>query len=158
MTTHSSQAALLLSLIMVTLGCGDSTGEKQRAEANRLIQGWPKQGMYLPDAKEVLFFRTSLGATKEVLAKALGDPNSDVRQRAAYVIAELGPQGKPLSTETVAALKKEDDQLIRMYLYNSLSAIGESTAKLLDELRMRFDKLKDAGDQKRSGRDLYACR
>lgn len=96
-------------------------------------------GMWLPNAEQIEFFKTNIEITKEVLEERLSDTNSDVRQRAAYVVEEIGPAARPLQNALVTALVKERDSIVRIYLCNALREIGGGDESVLAELRSLFD-------------------
>ena len=102
-------------------------------------------GMWLPNGEQVAFFSANIDTTKDVLANKLNDQNSDVRQRAAYIIEEIGPAAKPMQTALVTALAKEKVPLVRIYLCNALRAIGEADEEALAKLRELFHT---SGDDK----------
>lgn len=132
-------------IIVSFIGCADSASEPQ-AKARSFVQGWAKQGMYLPNQQEVEFFRNNVRNVRTVLIEAVADPNPDVRQRAAYVIDEIGREASALVADVLDALKKEQNRLVRLYLFNALSSMGKPAPDVLHELRARFNELTDAAD------------
>ncbi len=106
---------------------------KEQAEA--YAKDWANMGMWLPDKKQVAFFVGNFDGTKDLLTSKLSDPNDDVRQRAAYVIEQLGPTAKPTEGALASALSKEKVPLVRVYLCNALRAVGSSDKEALAELR-----------------------
>lgn len=114
------------------------------AVARRLVAKWPDQGMWLPDRGEVLFFKTSLDEVRDVLANALGNENPDVRQAAAYVIDEIGPEARHMGPSVMRQLRKEKNRLVRLYLYGTLRGIQFDDMDAINELRRRYSQLSDA--------------
>lgn len=152
-----------LLLVLVTLGC-DGAGSAEReggdevktlAQAQEYAQGWAKMGMWLPNSKQVAFFAANLKVTQRVLEERLLDENEDIRQRAAYVIEEIGPAARPLQKALVAALTRERESLVRIYISNALRAIGGADDEVLAELRTLF---KTPGDDKEAMQQrIYAA-
>jgi HEAT repeat protein len=99
--------------------------------------------MWLPDSKQIAFFRAELAQVRQPLTAALRSANPDVRQRAAYVVEQVGPDAQILGPEILERLQTEPERLVRMYLYQAMGAIGYDEArgiKLLDE---RFKSLRE---------------
>lgn len=132
-----------ICICSLAIGCNDgNTGSTSPADAAKIkkkalsyAEGWADMGMWLPKEDQVAFFATNIETTKEVLAENLSHENSDIRQRAAYIIEKIGPTAKPLQKPLVTALSKEKESLIRIYFCNALSALGEADEEVLVELR-----------------------
>lgn len=107
-------------------------------------------GMYLP-TDQIPFFAEHFSDVTDVLAKAMVNPNSDIRQRAAYVIEGLGHQAKSLEADILNALQVESDRTVRMYFYSALRSIGTDGHLTLSYLRNRFLLLSQQQDDPSDG-------
>lgn len=147
--------AIFLScvLTLILAGCSERNSSTTRKDdpskatdqAQAYSKDWASMGMWLPDSKQLAFFANNIDVTKRVLIDKLGDPNDDVRQRAAYVIEQIGPVASATQTALVAALAKEKVPLVRIYLCNALRAVGGSNEEALAQLRSLY---RASGDDK----------
>lgn len=128
-----TSAALALCLV----GCGRPP--EAQTMAREYVKAWPQMGMWLP-TDQVAFFREHFQEVEEVLADGLRDANPDIRQRAAYVIEELGPDSESLEDELRVTLQTEQNRLVRLYLYCAMRSIGASDPASMKELRERFER------------------
>lgn len=71
---------------------------------------------------------------------ALSHPSVDVRQRAAYVFAEIGTDAAPLGPALVARLEHEPERLVRINLADALAAVKYSNDEMISLLRRQFDQ------------------
>lgn len=99
--------------------------------------------MWLPDARQVAFFSSNYTQVEEKLISALASENADVRQRAAHVIGEIGPNARSCGPALLARLKVEPERLVRIYITNALAAIGYRSMDGVKELQRRFESLSD---------------
>ena len=97
-------------------------------------------GMWLPD-KQVPFFAKNFNEVQVVLADGLSHRQEDVRQRAAYVVEELGGVASPLEATLRERVQDEPSRIVRLYLYNALRAIAADSEETLEVLRSRFKQL-----------------
>jgi hypothetical protein len=127
----------VLFLMMITLSFYQNN---PYYKAKKYIAEWENMGSYMP-ADQIPFFAKYFSKTKDILAGAMFNPNSDIRQCAAYVISELGPQAKPLEAEILNALQQESDCIVRLYFYNALRFIEADGHLTLAYLENRFLQL-----------------
>ena len=127
--------ATTIVLLILAAGCLRQPTPVEVAQAH--IQSWRSMGMYLPK-DQVPFFAANFTEVAGALSNALCDPNDDVRQRAAYVIEELGIVAAPLEDDVVAAILSESNRLVRLYLYNAIRATGQADHTAVRVLRRRF--------------------
>ncbi|SFI46235.1 HEAT repeat domain-containing protein [Planctomicrobium piriforme] len=145
---------------LLTLGCGDSSATPERkthstspavlSRIDEIFKSWPNKGMWLPDEKEISFFRSNFDQSRGALAKALSNKEPKVRMRAAYVIDKIGPEAKSFGPDLIDHLQSEDDEVVRMYLVNALGSIEFRDPAALAVLRQRFDSLSAANVPPRS--------
>ena len=133
-------AILLLITLVGCSGSCESDSSKVSRMARKYVDGWTTMGMWLPK-KQVPFFAAHFSQVKDVLANALKHSNPDVRQRAAYVVEELGRQAALLESHITQALESESERLVRIYLYNALRAVGASDRATIATLRRTFELL-----------------
>ena len=98
-------------------------------------------GMYLPDEEQIEFVRTNLDDATPQLKGALNHDNTDVRQRTAYVIGEIGPEAKSLGPPLAERLKVEPERIVRIYIYDALAAVQFSNFGVVSQLHERYDAL-----------------
>lgn len=144
----------LLSIFACALIIGCNNGKTTKSPPAKVAQvkkqavsyseEWADMGMWLPKADQVAFFAANIDITKDVLAEKLSHKNSDIRQRAAYVIEEIGPTANALQKALVTALVQERESLVRIYLCNALRAVGDADEDVLAELRILFQKPGDS--------------
>jgi hypothetical protein len=113
--------------------------------ARERARNWSKMGMWLP-ATDVPFFNANFPDVQSVLANAIGDSNDDIRQRAAFVISELGSVARPLEPVVIQRIEKEPSRLVRMYLYGAARSMRATTEKMRMTLKARFAALETEPD------------
>lgn len=159
-----AQRLFLGALLGFFAGCAQSTAippskvsahPEIDATARSHIAAWTSMGMWLPDASEISFFHENLDSVHDVLVSALRNEDSSVRQRAAYVIGEIGPQAATCGPDLIKRLKVENDRLVRIYLIDAIREIRFASAEARDELARRFDAL-DSANTPPSPRADYA--
>lgn len=140
----------LLFPVLILVGCngspppGASPKQARRApptSVDECIATWGEMGMWLPDAEQVELFRRNFDSARGSLHAALSNPDHSVRMRAAYVIGEIGASAKPAGQDLLARLKDEDDELVRIYIVQALSAIDYDTNAALSTLGDRYAAL-----------------
>jgi len=131
-----------LLIVLLALGCSKASSPQQQVHTS--IESWADMGIYLPDAQQVDFFQANLTEATPDLTAALSHPNTDVRQRAAYVIAEIGTDAAPLGPALVKRLEVEPDRLVRIYLVEALAAVMYRNDEIISLLRKQFDALDSA--------------
>ncbi len=119
--------------------------------AEAYIAKWDEMGMWLPDAEQRQFFADNFAETRGLLAESLTHSKHEVRMRGAYVIEELGGQAKELSPAVVAALKTEQNELVRTYLINAFRSMEDRSAAVMALIRDAFAEPKDEEEK------LYAA-
>lgn len=127
-------------VVVLTVAAGCSRPPAPVDKAREYVAGWADMGARLP-SDQVTFFRTHLAEVKGVLSEALSHINPDVRQRAAYVIEELGPSAMTLGPDVERALRVESERLVRLYLYDALRSIGTARTETVSYLTNRFESL-----------------
>lgn len=144
-----AQTIASLILLMAT-GCNDPMAATPPAvapsppigiNADQYIASWTNMGMWLPDDKQITFFRSQLTQTKDKLEAALAAKEIAVRQRAAYVIQKIGKDAQTLGPELLAQLRVEPERLVRIYIINALAAVRYGAPDVIMELARRFDSL-----------------
>ena len=149
--TKTSTLVLLFTILAVccreanSQRNADASVSKVKEQGQAYAEEWANMGMWLPDKEQVAFFSANIDGTKDVLTFKLTDPNSDVRQRAAYVIQEIGATAKPIQAALVTALAMEKVPLVRIYLCNALRAVGGDSDDSLTQLRTLY---RASGDDK----------
>lgn len=146
------RANLMIVLVLVfASGCNRQNSQEITNQADTYANAWADMGMWLPNDTELSFFSTNFDVVSDVLIAKLNDPKEDVRQRAAFVIEQIGPRAKSLQPTVVTALAKEQVPVVRIYLCNALRATGEGNEEALVQLRKMLDNKannKDAFDQR----------
>jgi HEAT repeat protein len=117
------------------------TSDGSAATANEYIAGWDDMGMWLPNAKQIAFFRDNFEAAHASLRDALSHSDYSVRMRAAYVIGEIGDAAKSAGEDLLDRLTIEPNETIRMYVVDALNTIGYDTVMTVAALTKRFDAL-----------------
>jgi len=107
------------------------------------VDSWADMGMYLPDKEQVEFLHANLTDVGPELEAAVSHKNPDVRQRAAYVVAEIGPDAQNLGKSLFDQLKKEQEQLVQIYLIDALAAIRFKNNEVLEFLEAKYASLND---------------
>lgn len=131
----------LISLLLFLSFIAGCTRHQSPADiAREHIQGWGSMGMYLPK-DQVSFFADNFPNVSVLLSDALRHPNEDVRQRAAYVIEELGPVAASLEEDLADSVRSEASRLVRLYQYNALLSIGANNSSTIKLLRDNFAAL-----------------
>lgn len=129
---------LLISVFLIlSAGCAKTPTTK----AKKYVDSWADMGMWLPDKEQITFFSNYLTDVQEVLISALSNTNPAVRQRAAYVVGEIGPHAVGLGPALSSRLKEEPKRLVRMYLYDALAAVHFVDPSVIDDLKNRFQSL-----------------
>lgn len=118
--------------------------------ARAYVDEWDDMSPYLP-TDQIPFFAEHFSHVEDVLAKAMVNPNSGIRQRAAYVIEGLGHQAKSLEPDILNALQAEPDRTVRLYFYNALRSIGADRQPTLTYLRNHFLLLSQQQDDPSDG-------
>jgi hypothetical protein len=129
----------LLIAVFLTLATGCAKTPKTKAA--KYIDSWSDMGMWLPDNEQITFFRSNLTDVRQVLISALSNPNPNARQRAAYVIGEIGPDAVGLGTALYRRLKEEPKRIVRMYLYDALAAVRFADPVVINDLKDLFQSL-----------------
>jgi hypothetical protein len=137
-------APIFLAALIVAAGCQpvSSTPSKEvLQQADEYIASWSGMGMYLPDAKQVTFFRKHLSGVQPKLTSALFAEEPEVRQCAAFVIDKIGALACACGPELLRRLKQEPDRLPRIYLINAIGSVGYDDPEAVDELTRRYKAL-----------------
>lgn len=124
---------------LVATGCGEAAPPPQHIQA--WVESWADMGMYLPTDEQVDFLRINYRDVEPELEAALSHEDPDVRQRAAYVIGEIGPTAKSLGPALVRRLKNEKERLVRIYIVDAIAAIEFQAKEAKDALRSQFGSL-----------------
>jgi HEAT repeat protein len=133
------QTFRLILIFVLAIGCGESSQSPQHIQA--WIKSWSEMGMYLPDKEQVDFLRANFDDVSQELAAALDHKNPDVRQRAAYVIGEIGPAAESLGPALASRLKIEKQRLVRIYLVDALTTVDFGDEETVGLLKSRFESL-----------------
>lgn len=112
-------------------------------DVQSLVDSWASMGMYLPDQQQIDSLHESLSDVAPELRAALSHEDANVRQRAAYVIAEIGPDARALGDSVLLQLKKEKEQLVQIYLIDALGATGYRDDDTIDFLETKYVSLND---------------
>lgn len=127
----------------------DVLGKKPRRQQaaaggdRTLAEQWAEMGMYLPDQQAIEMLQADLPGIGEELKAALVHANPDVRQRAAYVLAEIGPDARGFGDTLFEQLKVEEASIARIYLIDALAAIRFDEEEVLEFLRSEYASLSD---------------
>lgn len=135
---------LPLVSVVVWLGCGEPSPPPQHIQA--WVNGWADMGMYLPKQEQVDFLHANLEAVAPELEAAVAHKNADVRQRAAYVIGQIGQIGHDangLGERLFEQLKIEPEQLVQIYLTDALGAVRYSNDEVVAFLEKKYKALSD---------------
>ena len=128
---------MILFGCLLIAGCEKSLGDV----AYDYTSKWSQMGMYLPDEKEIEFFRSNFMQVRGIIAEKLEAGNPDVRMRAAYLIDRLGNTAVSLKSETFKALKSEQESLPRIYLCNAIRSLNAKESEIIEYLRGYYDSL-----------------
>ena len=107
------------------------------------VDSWADMGMYLPDKEQIEFLHANLSDVGPELEAAVSHENPDVRQRAAYVVAKIGPDAQNHGKSLFDQLKKEQEQLVQIYLIDALAAIRFKNDEVLEFLEAKYESLND---------------
>jgi HEAT repeat protein len=129
----------VLILVAILVGCGKSSPPPKHIEA--WVTSWADMGMYLPDKEQIDFIEANLKDVAPELVAALSHKNPDIRQRAAYVIREIGEEAHAMGPDLFAQYILEKEQIVRIYLVDAIGAVGFREQKVRDALRSEFDTL-----------------
>ncbi len=132
---------ILLSALIVFVGCGKPSSPPQHIQA--WVNSWAKMGMYLPDEEQVSFLHANLDDVTAELEAAVSHENAEIRQRAAYVISEIGIDANGLGNCLFEQLKNEPDQLVQIYLIDALGAVRYNDNEVVAFLEKKYASLKD---------------
>jgi len=132
---------ILLVTLAVTAGCGKQSAHPQHIQA--WVNSWAEMGMYLPDKEQVDFLRANLSDVQAELEAAVAHENSDVRQRAAYVIGNIGPDANALGVCLFEQLKAESVQIVQIYLVDALAGIRFKNNEVLEFLTIKYISISD---------------
>lgn len=138
LVTDMRRLLVVAVFLVVVGGCSQESAEIRTARG--YVSEWAEMGMWLPDT-QVPFFENNFLAVQSVLGEALSDPVEDVRQRAAFIVEELGPVASTLEPILVQRVEHESSRLVRMYLYRALRGIKAESPQALSVLRSRFHSL-----------------
>ena len=105
------------------------------------VDSWANMGMYLPSQEQIDLIHVNLTDVAPALAVAISHEDPDVRQRAAYVIAEIGPDADVLGDSLLEQLKIEPERLVRIYLVDALAAIRFSNDEAIEFLEKKYEDL-----------------
>ncbi len=84
-------------------------------------------------AKALAFVGKGAGNAAPALIKALGDPNSDVRQYSAYALGRINPDPKVALPELLKALK-DTDKSVRGNAIHAIGMLGKAATPAIPEL------------------------
>lgn len=126
---------------LVLVGCGKPSNSPRHIQA--WVDSWAEMGMYLPDEEQVQFLHANLKDVRPELEEALSHENPDVRQRAAYVIAQIGPDADALGNSLFEQLEREQEQLVQIYLIDALGAIRFANKEVQASLEAKYAALSD---------------
>ncbi len=96
-------------LVLILAGCmnrSTSSSSNPLKVARDYVKGWTAMGMYLPPQEQISFFAKNLQEVSGILAEALTDKDENVRQRAAYVIENLGSKAAILEPSVASQIEK----------------------------------------------------
>lgn len=133
-------------LIAIILALATGCAKTPTTKAEEYVDSWADMGAWLPDKEQIAFFRNYLADVQEVLISALSNSNADVRQRAAYVIGEIGPYALDLGPALFTCLREEPKRLVRMYLYDALASVHFVDPTVIDDLKERFQSLDEKNE------------
>lgn len=131
----------LLALVLVAVGCGEPSPPPQHIQA--WVNSWAEMGMYLPKQEQVDFLQANLDDVAPELEAAVSHKNADIRQRAAYVICEIGPDANALGQCLFEQLQIEPEQLVRIYLIDALGAVRYGNDEIIAFLEKKFTALSE---------------
>ena len=130
-----------LIIVLLLIGCGKPSPPSQHIQAD--VNSWANMGMYLPKQEQIDFIHANLDAVAPELQAAVSSKNADIRQRAAYVIAEIGPDANELGNDLFEQLKKEKVQIVQMYLADAIAAVRFNNEKVFEYLKTKYEVLND---------------
>lgn len=143
----------LLAILSVALLAGCGLRSRPERIAKQHVANWDSMGMHLPK-DQVPFFATNFPRVSGVLADAIHAHDPRVRQRAAYMVDELGPLALSMQTSLAARVESETNRLVRLYVYGALNSIGTAETSTVATLRSAYEALpKD--ESKESEEDIY---
>jgi hypothetical protein len=99
--------------------------------------------MYLPKQDQIDFLHANLDDVTPELEAAVAHANPDIRQRAAYVIAEIGTDAQALGKKVFEQLKIEPEQLVQIYLIDALGAVRCKEDEVMAFLEKKYAALSD---------------
>jgi hypothetical protein len=126
--------------LLACIGC-DASPPPQHIQA--WVNGWGEMGMYLPKQDQIDFLHANLDDVTPELEAAVAHANPDIRQRAAYVIAEIGTDAQALGKKVFEQLKIEPEQLVQIYLIDALGAVRCKEDEVMAFLEKKYAALSD---------------
>ncbi len=129
----------ILVIVLLAIGCGKPSPPPRQIQA--WVESWAKMGMYLPDGEQIAFLRANLRDVELELAAALSHTNLGIRQRAAYVIGEIGTDAVPLGPALLERLEVEPNRVVRFYIADALAAVKYDGEEVIALLRLQFESL-----------------
>jgi HEAT repeat protein len=126
--------------LLASIGC-DASPPPQHIQA--WVNGWGEMGMYLPKQDQIDFLHANLDDVTPELEAAVSHTNPDIRQRAAFVIAEIGTDARALGGKVFEQLKVEPQQLVQIYLIDALGAVRYKEKEVVEFLETKYAALSD---------------
>jgi hypothetical protein len=141
---------VLVTVLLVVVSSVFYNHNNPPHRARTYVDGWRNMGMYLPK-DQIPFFAEHFSGVKDIIAQAMTHSESQIRQRAAYVIEGLGHQAKSLETDIFKSLQVESDCTVRLYFYDALRSIGANSQQSLSYLKDRYEFLSQQEDDPSDG-------
>jgi hypothetical protein len=127
--------------LVLSIGCDKSSSHGPHIQA--WVNSWAEMGMHLPDQEQVDFLHVNFEDVAPELKAAISHVNPDIRQRAAYVIGEIGPDAVELGKSLFEQLKNEENQLVQIYQIDALGAIRFGDDEIVEFLKAKYASLND---------------
>lgn len=114
-------------------------------ETDEKVAAWSNLGMWLPDQKDVEFFREHYDITRDALKRALDDPK--IGRAACSVIQDLKLTATDLGPELLSLLQAEPEGAANSSLVRSLAAVQYRPPECLAELQRRWLSLQESPNE-----------
>jgi hypothetical protein len=126
---------LFCLLLLPLVGCR-TPGRPASEEPPSIL--WRDLGTRLPTLQEVKALRAKPIGALSLIRRDLASPATLTRRRAAYLLEQLGPAGRPAELALRNALEREKDPVNYAFIIRSFAALGSVEPESISSLRKVF--------------------
>lgn len=113
------------------------------AQAREFVEKWPTLGMWLPDSREIDFFRDNYDFTRDILKKEIRNTDPAIRRNALYVVGELEGAARELGPDLVELLAATPAAEPNLSAVRALTAIRFRSPDCQAQLARHWDAVAD---------------